>query len=63
MQDSRYSGETSMYTYRSTRITVVNGNTLDADIDLGFSVKLRQRVRLFGVDIMAGKADEDKAKL
>ena len=63
MQDSRYSRETSMYTYRATLITVVNGNTLDADIDLGFSVKLRQRVRLFGVDIIAGKEDEAKAKL
>ena len=63
MQDSGYSRETSMYTYKATLITVVNGNTVDAEIDLGFSVKLRQRVRLFGVDILAGKEDEAQAKL
>jgi endonuclease YncB( thermonuclease family) len=52
-----------MYTYKATLLNVVNGNTVDAEIDLGFSVKLRQRVRLFGVDILPGKEDEAKTKL
>ena len=29
---------------------VVDGDTLDLDLDLGFSITLRQRVRLIGID-------------
>ena len=29
---------------------VVDGDTLDLDLDLGFSITLRQRVRLIGLD-------------
>ncbi len=29
---------------------VVDGDTLDLDLDLGFSLVLRQRVRLLGLD-------------
>jgi hypothetical protein len=30
--------------------TVVDGDTVDLDLDLGFSITLRQRVRLYGID-------------
>ena len=40
-----------MYEYRCKRIKVVDGDTIDVDIDLGFGVWLRnQRVRLHGID-------------
>jgi micrococcal nuclease len=40
-----------MYTYNCTIVRVVDGDTVDVNIDLGFDVILRnQRVRLHGVD-------------
>tara|TARA_R110000751_G_scaffold2032_2_gene10908 strand:- start:1133 stop:1495 length:363 start_codon:yes stop_codon:yes gene_type:complete len=39
------------YTYKCTLVRVVDGDTLDVDIDLGFDVWLKkQRVRLVGID-------------
>ncbi len=39
-----------MYTYRCKIVRVVDGDTLDLEIDLGFNVRIRERVRLFGVN-------------
>jgi micrococcal nuclease len=40
-----------MYEYRVKKITnVVDGDTIDVDIDLGFDVSFSQRVRLAGID-------------
>jgi micrococcal nuclease len=40
-----------MYIYRVKKITgVVDGDTIDVDIDLGFNVSFSQRVRLAGID-------------
>ncbi len=40
-----------MYEYRVKKITgVVDGDTIDVDIDLGFNVSFSQRVRLAGID-------------
>ena len=40
-----------MYEYRAHIIKVVDGDTVDVDIDLGFDIwKLNERVRLHGVD-------------
>lgn len=39
------------YIYRVNIVRVVDGDTVDCDIDLGFGVWLKnQRVRLFGID-------------
>jgi micrococcal nuclease len=39
------------YIYRIKKITkVVDGDTIDADIDLGFDISLTKRIRLAGVD-------------
>ena len=39
------------YTYRAKVIKIIDGDTIDVDLDLGFSVWLRkQRVRLYGID-------------
>jgi len=40
-----------MYEYRCKIIRVVDGDTVDVDIDLGFDVWLRnQRIRLYGIN-------------
>jgi len=40
-----------MHQYRATMLRVVDGDTVDVDIDLGFGVWLRkQRIRLHGID-------------
>lgn len=40
-----------MYEYRVKKVTgVVDGDTIDVDIDLGFNVSYSQRVRLAGID-------------
>ena len=40
-----------MYTYRANILRVVDGDTVDVDIDLGFDIVLKkQRIRLYGVD-------------
>lgn len=39
------------YVYRiKALVGVIDGDTLDLDLDLGFSLVLRQRVRLYGID-------------
>ena len=39
-----------MYEYKCTIDRVVDGDTVDATLDLGFSVLYKSRVRLFGID-------------
>ena len=40
-----------MYEYRSTLRHIVDGDTVDVDIDLGFGIILaNQRIRLYGID-------------
>ena len=39
-----------MYIYQATCTRVVDGDTIDADIDLGFRMLRRERLRLLGID-------------
>ena len=40
-----------MYEYRVKKVLrIVDGDTIDVDIDLGFSISYTQRVRLAGID-------------
>jgi len=40
-----------MYEYRANIIKVIDGDTVDVDIDLGFGIMLRdERVRIMGID-------------
>ena len=40
-----------MFEYRSNLIKIVDGDTIDVDLDLGFSVVLKkQRIRLYGIN-------------
>ena len=38
-----------MYEYKGRLIRIIDGNTIEADIDLGFNVWTRQKIRLFGI--------------
>ena len=40
----------SLYFYSISNIRVIDGDTIDADIDLGFSIFIRRRIRLEGID-------------
>ena len=40
-----------MYEYKAVVVKVIDGDTVDVDIDLGFNVWLKkQRIRLYGID-------------
>jgi len=39
-----------MHTYKAKLVRVVDGDTVDAEIDLGFSVFVKQRIRLYGIN-------------
>jgi micrococcal nuclease len=40
-----------MYEYRCTVVKIIDGDTVDVDIDLGFGVWMKkQRIRMFGID-------------
>jgi micrococcal nuclease len=50
-----------MYDYTGRVIRVVDGDTLDVEIDLGFHVSVRERVRLAGINCPEINTDEGKA--
>jgi micrococcal nuclease len=39
-----------MYQYNASLLRVIDGDTIDAMIDLGFSVWVKKRIRLYGID-------------
>jgi micrococcal nuclease len=39
-----------MYNYKATLMRVVDGDTIDAEIDLGFKIFIKERIRLMGID-------------
>jgi len=39
-----------MYEYKAKLIRVVDGDTIDAEIDLGFKVYIKERIRFAGID-------------
>ncbi len=39
-----------MYTYNATILRVIDGDTVDASIDLGFNISHKIRIRLLGID-------------
>tara|TARA_Y100001951_G_C11143735_1_gene185126 strand:- start:13 stop:399 length:387 start_codon:yes stop_codon:yes gene_type:complete len=40
----------NMYTYKAKLDRVVDGDTIDAHIDLGFDITIHKRIRLAGID-------------
>ena len=52
-----------MYEYRIKVVRVIDGDTVDVDIDLGFGVWLKkERVRLFGIDTPESRTRDKEEK-
>lgn len=52
-----------MYEYACKVVRVVDGDTVDVDIDLGFDVVLRkQRIRLYGIDTPESRTRDKEEK-
>jgi micrococcal nuclease len=53
-----------MYEYRCTVLRVVDGDTVDVDIDLGFGVWVRkERIRIVGIDTPESRTSDRVEKL
>ena len=53
-----------MYEYKCKRVKVIDGDTVDVDIDLGFGVWMRdQRIRLYGIDTPESRTSDDQEKV
>tara|TARA_B110001454_G_C12716906_1_gene432943 strand:+ start:181 stop:609 length:429 start_codon:yes stop_codon:yes gene_type:complete len=53
-----------MYEYRATILKVVDGDTVDVDIDLGFGIWQRnERVRIMGIDTPESRTSDDTEKV
>jgi len=51
-----------MYTYKARLIRVIDGDTVDAEIDLGFGVYMKQRVRLYGINTPDSRSKEQEER-
>jgi micrococcal nuclease len=55
--------ERDPYVYRVKQVLkVVDGDTIDADIDLGFDISLTKRVRLAGIDTPESRTTDKREK-
>jgi micrococcal nuclease len=53
-----------MYEYRvKSVLAVVDGDTIDVDIDLGFDISLTKRVRLAGIDTPESRTSDKAEKV
>ena len=53
-----------MYTYKAKLDRVIDGDTIDANIDLGFDITIHKRIRLTGIDTPESRTRdlEEKAR-
>ena len=53
-----------MFEYKCKMVRVVDGDTVDVDIDLGFGVWLKkQRIRLYAIDTPESRTSDDVEKV
>ena len=52
-----------MYEYRARVTRVVDGDTVDLLIDLGFNIHIKQRVRLDGIDTPETRTKDKREKI
>lgn len=52
-----------MYTYNATLLRVVDGDTVDALIDLGFDTHVKKRIRLYGIDAWESRTRDKGEKV
>ena len=50
-----------MFTYAAKPIDVIDGDTVDLLIDLGFGVHIKERCRLYGIDAPEMPSEAGKA--
>ena len=53
-----------MYNYKISLLRVVDGDTIDAEIDLGFDIKVKKRIRFMGINAPESRTRdlEEKAR-
>ena len=51
-----------MYTYKAILDRVVDGDTVDALIDLGFDTHVKKRIRLYGMDAWESRTRDKEEK-
>ena len=53
-----------MYEYRAKLLRVIDGDTVDVDIDLGFGVWMhKERIRLYGIDTPESRTRDKVEKI
>ena len=52
-----------MYQYKAKLVRVVDGDTVDAEIDLGFDVWVKKRIRLAGIDAYESRTRDKEEKV
>ena len=53
----------TMYEYRCKVVKIIDGDTVDVDIDLGFGVWLKkERIRLYGIDTLESRTRDLEEK-
>ena len=53
-----------MNIYKAKVLRVIDGDTIDVDIDLGFSIVLhKQRIRLYGIDTPESRTSDKEEKI
>jgi micrococcal nuclease len=57
-------GDPTDFSYRVAEVTkIVDGDTIDVIIDLGFDILYKSRVRLFGIDTPESRTSNDEEKV
>jgi endonuclease YncB( thermonuclease family) len=53
-----------MYNYKISLLRVIDGDTIDAEIDLGFDIKVKKRIRFLGINTPESRTRdlEEKAR-
>tara|TARA_R110002072_G_scaffold271290_1_gene431274 strand:+ start:340 stop:675 length:336 start_codon:yes stop_codon:yes gene_type:complete len=51
-----------MYKYQALCVKIIDGDTIDAFVDLGFDLWIRKRIRLFGIDTPETRTKDLKEK-
>ena len=51
-----------MYRYNARLLRVIEGDTVEARIDLGFNINIEQRIKLYGVTSVPGTPGEPTPK-
>ena len=52
----------NMYKYRAKLVRVVDGDTVDAMVDLGFNIWIKRRIRLAGIDAFESRTRDKEEK-